>query len=158
MGQAPPLPQTSNVAPTSQDLLFSFTQTYSQHLTNGLHSPHVAERPFSSEYSNTNRPRGPSFGTSPTSPPVPREPFYAGREMSPRGAHPPSRPLQSDYPPLNLPRVSPSFGAPLASPSMPLDPRLQPPSSNGTQPSDRPAESRVNGGASASPSVRNLLS
>lgn len=135
----------------------------SQHMTNGIHSPHVAERSFSSDYSTMNRSRGPSFGNAPTSPPGPRDPFYTSHDVSPRGTHPSSRPMQSDYPPFNTHRVSPSFGAPLASPSIPLDPRLQPPPPpppiNGHPPTnDRPAENRVNGGASASPSVRNLLS
>ena len=142
----------------------------SQHMPNGMHSPHLAERPYSNDYSTFGRPRGPSFGSAPTSPPVPRDPFFATREMSPRGVHPPARPMQAEYPAMSLHRVSPSFGAPLASPSLPVDPRLPqqlpPPPVNGNPPpgvhgppsNDRPVETRVNGGASASPSVKNLLS
>lgn len=134
---------------------YASTRPSTHHLTNGGPPPRAPDYPAM----NLSR-LPPTYGGPPTSPPLSREPYHQGRDMSPasRAPHASMRPLHSEYPAMNLSRLPSSFGSAHGSPPVSQESRLQGRELNGMQTSDRSNDGRVNGGASASPSVRNLLS
>jgi hypothetical protein len=101
-----------------------------QHLTNGGPPPRAPEHPFTQNYQHMgpHSSQGPPHG--PGSPPLPREQHIQGRG-------PPHGP---------------------GSPPLPRDQHLQGRDLGSSQNGVRPQDGRINGGASASPSLRNLLS
>ena len=158
------MPQISNGYPPSPQRMSS-----SGHLPNGTYPSFASARHPTHHLTNGGPPpRAPDYslprlpptygGPPPTSPPLPREPYHQGREPSP-ASHPSMRPLHSEYPAMNVTRNPPPFGTAHGSPPLAQDSRYQGREPYGTQNNDRTNERRVNGGgASASPSVRNLLS
>lgn len=156
----PPSPHRTGPAPLTNSAYTAYAppRPSSQHVTNGLNSPRALERPFPPDYSPMNHTRHPSYGATPASPSLLRDPYSQNREASPRAAHPNMRSLQSEYPSMNINRVPVAFGAPVGSPPNTLDPRSQARENNGASSDGRISDGRVNGGASASPSLRNLLS
>jgi hypothetical protein len=74
------------------------------------------------------------------------------------GGPPPRAPEHSFQQPSSIMHPRQSYGPPHGSPPMPRDTYPQRPDPNNPQNNVRPNDGRVNGGASASPSLRNLLS
>lgn len=159
------MPQISNGYPPSPQRINS-----SGHLPNGTYPSYTSARPSTHHLTNGGPPpRAPDYSLPrlpsaygappPTSPPLSRETYHPGREMN-LSSHPPSsmHQLHSEYPTMNLTRHPPSFGT-HGSPLLMQDQRQQGREVYGAQNHDRSSDGQVNGGgASASPSVRNLLS
>lgn len=158
------IPQIANGYPPSPQRMNS-----SGHQTNGTYPLYTSARPTTHHLTNGGPPPRapeyglprlpPAYGPPPTSPPLSRESYHQGREMS-LSSHPPSsmHPLHSEYPTMNLSRHLPSFGT-HGSPLLIQDQRQQNRELYGAQNNDRSSNEQANGGgASASPSVRNLLS
>ncbi|PQE20132.1 hypothetical protein CJF30_00001455 [Rutstroemia sp. NJR-2017a BBW] len=122
------------------------------------HSPHQNGRipPMANGY-----PPSPHRSVGPPPPHLPNGTYvsYAATRPSPQhltNGGPPPRAPEHPFPPSSAPMHHRPYGPPHGSPPAAREPLREngPPQSNGVRPND----GRVNGGASASPSLRNLLS